>query len=441
MATSMAGVNKGLVIAGMRSMADVSALTDDSNLDISVPDDSLFCDEDEERPNEKPFDLDNSLFLDSTSEGGKTPLKGSVKDGAFASTLDELSRKLETSPTPKTAATADETLSSGGEEGLSGQSGITSSDGELIVRTEETFPEIARSMTVRMDDYDSQQFKLLIHRMRDGEELTKLQVIRSEPRDRGSRTLSEVILFFSAVRALPNLRELILCNFIPECTDVITSFLNQHPTLQTFHLHYVRGTVDKELLEALSEIQTIRNVVVEGQQDYPLSILFKSKSLKSLKLGGNYYFDTTTFVTCMQLLEQNDALQTLDMKPAIRPMGIQALSRAIEGNTSLERLKFSFRSSSNAEGGKALLDMAKALSRNSTLKEVENRRFESVQVTNRDKTQADKITASHPTLERFHFCSDSGYVEFADSVYGNDFRKVSKTGWIAQCGALEACKW
>jgi hypothetical protein len=434
---SMENFKKGLLVGGLKSLVDVSALTDDSNLEINILEDSILCDRNEDRPNDIAVDLDSNhgQFSDNSSDYDKSSPMCSRKDVAFAATPDILSRKLETAPTPKTAETADETLSSG--EGKSN----SSTENELLLRAPKAFSKIKRSMTVNMDEYDSQQFDLLIQHLSDGEELTKIQVIRNEPTGGRTRTLSELILFFSAIRGLPNLRDLILWNFIPECTDILTSFVSQHPSLQTFHLHYVRGTVDKEFLEALSGIRTIREVVLDLQQDFPFSLLFASQSLRSLKLAGNYYFDNQNFVRAMQILEYNKTLQTLDMKPTFRQLGIRALSHAIEENTALEKLKFSFRATSKSDGGEALLDLAKGLSRNTKLKEVENRRYESVQVAKRDKTRAGKIIASHPTMERFQFYYDSGYIEFNDSVDDNDCQKVSTKAWIAQCGALDACEW
>jgi hypothetical protein len=434
---SMAGVKQGILIGGMRSLVDVSALTDDSNLEVNDFEESLFCDV-KDLENDKLFHVEQRplVFSDTTPQRGKFSPTGSVKNGDLATTPDIVSRKIETSPTPKTAETADETLSSGDEAGKSGGS---SSDNTLL--PPKPSAEVRRSMTINVDEYNNQQFDLLLQVLSESEELTKLQVIRSEPGEGGSRTLSEVILFFSAIRGLPNLRDLILWNFIPECTDILTSFLSQHPTLQSFHLHYARGTVDKEFLEALCDVRTIRDVVLELQQDFQFSILFTSKSLKSLKLAGNYCFDNKNFALSMHLLEQCTTLQMLDMKPTIRLLGIRPIAYAIAGNRSLETLKFSYRAASRAEGGEALLDLAKALSRNSKLKVVENRRYESVQVTNRDKYRAEKLIASQPTLERFHFYYDSGYIEFNDSVEGNDCPSVPAPTWLARCGALDAWEW
>lgn len=436
----MESVRKGLVVGGLKSLVDVSALTDDSNLDINILDDRPLIDKNEDQILDEVVEMNSNHgpVSDSSSRHVKNSPLCSRKDVEFATTPDTVSRKIETAPTPKTAETADETLSSGGEDGRSGNS----CSREMVPRApRKAFSTVERSMTVNLDGYDSQQFDLLIQQLTDGEELTKLQVIRNEPRGPGSRTLSELILFFSAIRGLPNLRDLILWNFVPECTDVLTTFLSQHPTLQTFHLHYVRGTVDKEFLEAVSEIRTIREIVLDLQQDFPFSPLFASKSLKSLKIVGNYHFDDLNFVRSMQILEINRTLQTLDLKPTIRKMGIRALSLAIEENTSLEKLKFSFRATSKTDGGEALLYLTKGLARNSKLKVIENRRYESVLVSKRDKSRANKIIASHPTVERFQFYYDSGYIEFNDSVDDNDCQKVSTNAWITQCGPLDACEW
>jgi hypothetical protein len=97
----------------------------------------------------------------------------------------------------------------------------------------------------------------------------------------------------------------------------------------------------------------------------------------------SFKFDEKQLVAAMQALEQNETLILLDLKPKLSLLGIRALSYGIEDNKRLESLKFSFSAEDEEDADKGLLDLAHAVSRNSSLKVVQNYQSKSVRV---DKT-------------------------------------------------------
>lgn len=505
--------NGSLIPVTLKALVDVSCLTDDSNLNTSdslnqslerinlsdlnqhkcnlvakptpfVPvskektkpesntNFSLFSDEEALQlglppPPTPPPPPPRKGLARSRNDNSDTPIR--VRKEVLevvASTPDSASRQIESAPTPCTADTADLTATSSSEDD-GDQDHSDNRPNDMVARalfgspasagvndSNIVFAEQEQFVTVNVDDCDQAEFDTLVRTLSSHEQVTKLQIVRTaEPRKGCVRTLSELILFFSAVRGLPNLRDVIIWDFNPELTDVLTSFLNHHPTLESFHLHYVRGSIDRELLQALSEAPKMTNVVLEMQKDVAFSVLFASQTIRSLKIDGNFCFGKHNFVQSMRLLESNTTLRTLDLKPTIRLVGIRALSHAIGENTALQRLKVSFRPSTKAEAGEALTDLAWALSKNTTLQEVENRRYELVVVTHRERHRAEAILNANTTLQRFQF-----YLEDAGQEETNDYQSFDTpendnechTGklWNVEgpmswfkCGSLDACDY
>jgi hypothetical protein len=146
----------------------------------------------------------------------------------------------------------------------------------------------------------------------------------------------------------------------------------------------------------------------------------------------------------MQLLCTNATLETLDMEPKVpQQVGVRSISYAIEANTTLEILFFSFQARSKATAGEALLEITKALSRNSNLREVVNYRSRSVQILGIHQDLAVEFMEPNKTLQKFQFYKDG--LKFADdedndsvSQFNPSLCQSSQLDlWIPHCGALD----
>jgi hypothetical protein len=237
--------------------------------------------------------------------------------------------------------------------------------------------------------------------------------------DSRMRNLSEMAAFFAAIRGLPHLNELILCNFNESDLDLISSFVNHHPTLEKLHLCFTSGTVDVALFEILAEAPALKELSLEVQQTFSPSILLlaPSNTLTHLSVPTeSFKFDEKQLVAAMQALEQNETLILLDLKPKLSLLGIRALSYGIEDNKRLESLKLSFSAEDEEDASKGLLDLAHVVSRNSSLKVVQNYQSNSVRV---EKT--DMLCTG--TLQRLEF--NETKEEF--SVFGSSHRIHNNT--------------
>lgn len=283
-----------------------------------------------------------------------------------------------------------------------------------------------RSLTVSIDECSKPQFDELLQQLTNYEDVLKIQIYRTaEPLKGWVRTVSECILFFAAVRDLPNVEDVTLWNFNNKCTHIVTSFIQKHPTLKNFHLHYGRGSVDRAFLEALATVPSLKTVVLEMREEFSLSVLLSSKTITSIKVDGDFFFGKEAFLQFTHALGKNYVLRCLDLKPTIHIVGLRALAIAMGENKMLRKLKFSYRPSTQEETRIALNHLLRSLSSNSTLEHVENRRYNAIQATSRERKQVDEWLKSHPTLQRFQFilegdcaCMKEGGQSSGKTTYG-----------------------
>ena len=263
-------------------------------------------------------------------------------------------------------------------------------------------------MTINVDECTKSQFNDLLQRLYnhdDDNTVHSLQIYRtSEPRNGCVRTMSELSQFFSAVRLLTNIEDVKLWNFNEECTDVVRSFVYHHSKLERFHLHYTRGTVDNAFLESLAASPSLKNVVLEVQREFSLSILLRSKTIRSIKVDGNFYFGKLTFLEFTETLRTNTILTCLDLKPTIHILGLRALAHSMEDNTAVRKLKFSYLPSTIDEVDVALKDLTRSLSKNTKLEHVENRHYDIIPAATPDqKRRVEELLKSNSNLQRFQF--------------------------------------
>jgi hypothetical protein len=299
----------------------------------------------------------------------------------------------------------------------------------------------ADSLIVQLDNYDNDEFISFLQYLADRTKLSKLEVYRSELQQDAIRTRHDVALLSSVIRDLSRLQEITLHNFGPESNDLLTQCLKDKPLLHSIRLHYLQGSVDEELLQAIAHLPSLTDVVVDMPEDFPFYILFSSESLKSLKINGTFTFDRKSFEYAMLLLCTNVSLEALEMQPLVPPQdGVRSISYAVEANATLESLYFSFQTRSKVNAGDALLEITKALSRNCNLKEVVNYRAQMVHTSEIHRNLSKEFLEPNKTLTKFEFYND-GTQSTRDSEVGCGFnppfcQTVPVDSWMPHCGAL-----
>jgi hypothetical protein len=428
----------GLVVDRTCSAVDVSTLTDDSNtINNSINDDRLA----NPAPDEY-YDCHNDEQCDKFSVeviakvGGNSNNKSNWLSNVLQKRRANQTRQkhikacCNSTTTPKTLQTldtVDETccVSSEGEEGEH--------------HHHEDNPHMSRNgtangrrtaLTLKLDEYDNEQFENLMKQLKNRTDLTELEIYRNNPgkdgRGAGTRSMSDLGAFFSEVGGLTQLQELVLWNFNPDTSWLLTCFLKERPILRSFRLHYSRGSINNDLTKALVQLPTLTDVVLEMQQDFALDILFTSSSLRNLKINGLYHVGRRNFARAMRILGRNNhTLRILDLKPEISSVSIRDLSEAIQQNQTMEKLYFSFRDDDVDVSGEALIDLTHALTKNHSLKEVVNRNHHSVQVSNNQKATACASLASNKILERFQFYNESACVDSLDGTGTSNQSSIS----------------
>jgi hypothetical protein len=296
-----------------------------------------------------------------------------------------------------------------------------------------------KDVILYVDDYDPSTFQLLIENLLENTGLTAVKVYRlQEHNNRRIRSTPEMARLFSALRALRNLEKLELCNMEEAELEMITSIIKRHPTLTHFRLHYTHGGVDTDFLQALVGAPLLGNISLEIHKSFPMRILFESKTLQHLSVWSHLFkFQDVHFVAAMQILEHNDTLLTLDLKPRISSLAVRALSFAIDENKGLTTLKFSFRGDTpqgdQVVAGKMLLHLAHALTRNSKLQVIQNYSAKQVQVSAADEARMMELLESNNTIEQLEIFDDYDCVSFKERLLrDNKDRRTNGKGFFAE---------
>jgi hypothetical protein len=406
--------------------AEVSGLTDDS---------SLVIDDAEQLWEEVDTEHDRGGNRDVKGRASELPSK-SPSRSLFHSNYETPSRPplRHKTGSPETA----ETVPSEDDWVAESEQSSVSDIGEIKTG-------VKREVTIFVDDYQPWTFELLVETLAANTVLTKVEIHRlRENTNRRVRTIEEMARFFKVIRGLPELQELVLCNFNVSDLDMITSLMFRHPNLEVLHLHLTDGTVDKAMLDILVDAPLLSDIVLDVQRSFPLSTLLDSKTLTNLRiLSANFEFDEEHIVATMQALEHNDTLVTLDMGPKISCLGLRAMTFALEENNALEVLRFSFLADER-KAGNALLDLSSALSRNSKLKTVQNYRSDSIRVRKRDCVRMLELLKCNETLKEFDFCYDNGYSISKQTILGENGEIIAGCGiateWIMPCGDFKSWK-
>lgn len=300
---------------------------------------------------------------------------------------------------------------------------------------------ISRDVIIYVDDYESKTFEMLMNTLETNDVLTRVEIHRlREKTHHRLRTIEEMCHFFKVIRALPELKELALYNFDNCDLDLITCLLFRHPTLEILHLHLTDSTVDRAMMDVLTDAPLLHDITLEVQQSFPLATLLDSKTLTILRvLSQHFEFEDDHMVEAMHALAHNRTLALLDLQPTISSFGLRAMSSAVEGNNTLELLTFSFLANNERQTGNALIDLSTGLSRNSNLKIVQNRCSAYIRVRKRDQEKALGMLQFHKSLEQFDFSEYNMDDEDEKTFFGCGI----DSEWlrpIKQCGTFKPWK-
>lgn len=299
------------------------------------------------------------------------------------------------------------------------------------------------AITMFVDDFELWEFEELVDSVLGNKSLTSVEVYRlTDDSNTRVRSEEEMKALFGALRGLPSITEIILWNFDDTDLDLITSLVKRHGTIEKFRLHFTHGAIGEALLADLAEVPLLSDISLEMQESFPLSDLLSSKTLTHLRIPSkNFDYSDDYFVKAMQALESNDTLRVLDVRPRLSRLSMRALSFAIEENYKMERLCFSYLET-DQEAGKALVDLAQALSRNSTLKSIKNHMSAYLSIKKVHEETILEMLNHNETLEVLDIFDDDDCMSVKDSILGDNkrrkkgFRDIAK-GWLDGCSMFE----
>jgi hypothetical protein len=229
------------------------------------------------------------------------------------------------------------------------------------------------AVTLRVDDYKVVTFEKLIRRLEGNSYLETVEIYRlRNVSNKRTRTYEELAHFFTMLRGLPHLKTLILNNCSRQDLGLISFMVKEHKTLEKIHIHLTSSTVESSLLDVLAEAPALKEVSLDVQASFPLHLLLTSPTLTRITVPSEtFQFEERHLVFAMNALGKNGALRTLDLKPKLKACDMGLLAFGIRDNAHLQVLRFSFLADEK-DAGPALIQFCGALSKNSSLRTVEN---------------------------------------------------------------------
>ena len=160
---------------------------------------------------------------------------------------------------------------------------------------------------------------------------------------------------------------------IKQLAEGVSFFVSTNNNLRTLDLHRCGLREDAGMvLEAVRDTNSIKKLVLSGnylgsEMDSKIAeMISKNESIEEIHLSGN---PLSSCVQLFEALKENKRIKVFDISNASLSMdekNIPALSQVIVHNTSLTRLSLA-----DNKAGKQIVDIYRALSHNSTLKEVD----------------------------------------------------------------------
>lgn len=265
----------------------------------------------------------------------------------------------------------------------------------------------SQRLTLFIDDLDAFNFRSVIGGLYNDQTTKKVEICRScRGQKRRKRTPEEMSWALMAVLALPKLDTLGLRNFEATEIDALVELLGEHQTLSSFQLHLVSGTISRALLQVLTTVPSLTEVIFEANKSFPFVELLRSRSLKILRIASeNYAFKDSHLFEVAQTLQENSSIETLDLKPSMSAFVFKSLAFALQANTTVRQFHFSI-GDTVEEADLVATELAVLLMVNSTLKEISNY-SNSLQVSNTGQSRLHATLEKNSTLQAFQ-CFEEG---------------------------------
>ena len=248
-------------------------------------------------------------------------------------------------------------------------------------RTVRTTGKMSSKMRMYIDDYDAGFFRALMYDLIYQPKIIKLDIYRSK---QGSRTSSDMELFFRMVRSLPKLRILSLSNMDGNSDlGFFDEALSRHASVTNITLKIMSGAFMPSTIRTLQSIPCLTDVTLDCSQSFDASPLLGSATLRRLHITSNssYCFDNAHVMAMIPLLECNSTLVELDLEPNMSILAFKFIARALRVNRSIQVLQVATdATSSQALIHQAMSEIATVLTVNSTLCVLNNINYSKLQV-------------------------------------------------------------
>jgi hypothetical protein len=224
------------------------------------------------------------------------------------------------------------------------------------------------------DDYTTAIFDRVVESLYGNTVLKTIEITRNHISPSGSRrSLDEMLCLMEAIRCLPRLKALVLSNI----DDVLlpTLVANLPPSLVSLKLHVLCQIIPDDILDALNAKKKLKHLHLEAQGSINFGRLVKTGSkIHTLKILGAYFMDSLHLQFFADTLFKNagSSLRLLDIQPIMDVHGWKALTDSLLSNTQMQVLRVNLVGTSIKENDSAVLDLAKLLNQNATLRRIDN---------------------------------------------------------------------
>jgi hypothetical protein len=236
-------------------------------------------------------------------------------------------------------------------------------------------------MRMYIDEYDSDFFRALMFKLIYDPKISKLDVYRSVP---GTRTSSDMELFFRMVGSLSNLRTLFLSNMNGESDMAyFDDALSRHAKVKIIKLMVASGTITSNTIRTLKSMPRLAQLRLDSDQSFDVTPLLESPTLRRLHIAStsSHSFDPAHILSMVPILECNSTLTELDLEPKMSLLAFKALVHSLRINRSIKVLQVAIDwNSTEPLIHQAMSEVATVLTVNSSLRVLNNIHHDKLQV-------------------------------------------------------------
>ena len=247
------------------------------------------------------------------------------------------------------------------------------------------------SMKLCIDLYEKAAFETLMFNLEGNTLVQEIEIFRSwdEGKEELNRSTEDIKLLFETIGSLSNLKTLKLSNFLAEDVQVASFGEWENKNLSSIWIHLCKSALSQTLMASLARLPALRDVTLEMNQSFPFHLLLHNRKIQSLTImGSDFEMENLHVMELVQVLPSNGTLKKLMIEPDMKLRTFKLLASSLGQNMGLQEFKFSLRPGSEGDTTRVMTELARAVTRNGSLRTIRNLNHEKIEVEDKQACEA-----------------------------------------------------